>query len=435
MSTPSPLKPAPPFDLEQLFDKIRRLDVHTPQGMAGLLAKESTFVFNYGEVEPDAAVSLTMPVRRKSYSSGALMNVFAMNRPEGYLRYIIEERLARFGTPSDMFLLFLAGRNQIGRLTYALHGQTVPEGEGERLDELLSSPSGQLFERLVSKYALGSGISGVQPKTVVPLAPEVPTGVSTPGVSTPGVDTLDAHATLPLTTVIVKAEGDDYAGIARNEFLCMSVAREAGFDVPDFWLSNDGLLFVMARFDRAPDGTPLGFEDMSVLTGNDKYRGSYEMIGRAVEVYTGDDFRAQSLRLFERVALSCFLRDGDAHMKNIGIIYTDPTGPRRLSPIYDVVCTGIYPLLDGRMALNLNKSKVFPVPGQLIAYGERLGLKRAEAQAILLRIDQAFDTVAERLSQDDRYKADDLLARIRDVIRRTGAIPVARAKRPAFRLP
>jgi len=425
MSTPSSLKPAQPFDLEQLFDKIRRLDVHTPQGMAGLLAKESTFVFNYGEVEPDAAVSLTMPVRRKSYSSGALMNVFAMNRPEGYLRYIIEERLARFGTPSDMFLLFLAGRNQIGRLTYALHGQTVPEGEGERLDELLSSPSGQLFERLVSKYALGSGISGVQPKTVVPLAPEVPASVAT----------LDAHVALPLTTVIVKAEGDDYAGIARNEFLCMSVAREAGFDVPDFWLSNDGLLFVMARFDRAPDGTPLGFEDMSVLTGNDKYRGSYEMIGRAVEVYTGADFRAQSIRLFERVALSCFLRDGDAHMKNIGIIYTDPTGPRRLSPIYDVVCTGIYPLLDGRMALNLNKSKVFPVPGQLIAYGERLGLKRAEAQAILLRIDQAFDTIADRLSQDDRYKADDLLTRIQEVIRRTGAIPVARAKRPAFRLP
>jgi serine/threonine-protein kinase HipA len=424
MSTLPSLLPAPPFDLEKLFDKIRQLDVHTPQGIAGLLAKESTFVFNYGEVEPDAAVSLTMPVRRKSYSSGALMNVFAMNRPEGYLRYIIEERLARFGTPSDMFLLFLAGRNQIGRLTYALHGETVPEGEGERLDELLSSPSGQLFERLVSKYALGSGISGVQPKTVVPLLPapsEVP-------ASPP---TIDAHAALPLTTVIVKAEGDDYPGIARNEFLCMSVAREAGFEVPDFWLSNDGLLFVMARFDRAPDGTALGFEDMSVLTGNDKYRGSYEMIARAVEVYTGADFRTQSIRLFERIALSCFLRDGDAHMKNIGIVYADPTGARRLSPIYDVVCTGIYPSLDGRMALNLNKSKVFPVPEQLIAYGERLGLKRVEADAILSRIDAAFDTVAERLGEDDRYKADDLLARIRGEIRRTGPIPVARAKRPA----
>ena len=428
MSAPLSLTPASSFDLEKLFDKIRQLDVHTPQGIAGLLAKESTFVFNYGEVGPDAAVSLTMPVRRKSYSSGALMNVFAMNRPEGYLRYIIEERLARFGTPSDMFLLFLAGRNQIGRLTYALHGETVPEGEGEHLDELLSSPSGQMFERLVSKYALGSGISGVQPKTVVPLLPLASEVAARPA-------TIDTHATLPLTTVIVKAEGDDYPGIARNEFLCMSVAREAGFEVPDFWLSSDGLLFVMARFDRAPDGTAMGFEDMSVLTGNDKYRGSYEMIARAVEVYTGADFRAQSIRLFERIALSCFLRDGDAHMKNIGIVYADPTGPRRLSPIYDVVCTGIYPSLDGRMALNLNKSKVFPVPEQLIAYGERLGLRRAEAEAILLRIDAAFDTVADRLGEDDRYKADDLLARIRSEIRRTGAIPVARAKRPAVRHP
>ena len=412
--------PASTFDIEKLFDKIRQLDVHTPQGIAGLLAKESTFVFNYGDVEPSAAVSLTMPVRRKSYSSGALMSVFAMNRPEGYLRYIIEERLARFGTPSDMFLLFLAGRNQIGRLTYALRGEAVPEGEGEQLDELLSSPSGQLFERLVSKYALGSGISGVQPKTVVPLLP---------APAEPA--TVDSHAALPLKTVIVKAEGDDYPGIARNEFLCMSVAREAGFEVPDFWLSDDGLLFVMARFDRTPDGAALGFEDMSVLTGNEKYRGSYEMIARAVEVYTGADFRAQATRLFERVALSCFLRDGDAHMKNIGLLYSDPTGPRRVSPIYDVVCTGIYPSLDGRMALNLNKSKVFPVPEQLAAYGERLGLKRGEAEAVLLRIDTAFDAVADHLAADERYQADDLLSRIRGEVRRTGPLPFTTPKRPA----
>lgn len=411
------------FDLETLFDKIRQLDVHTPQRIAGLLAKESTFVFNYGDVEASAAVSLTMPVRRKSYSSGALMSVFAMNRPEGYLRYIIEERLARFGTPSDMFLLFLAGRNQIGRLTYALRGESVPEGEGERLDELLSSPSGQLFERLVSKYALGSGISGVQPKTVVPLLPAS-------GVASAEAATIDSHAALPLKTVIVKSEGDDFPGIARNEFLCMSVALEAGFEVPDFWLSDDGLLFVMARFDRTPDGAALGFEDMSVLTGNDKYRGSYEMIARAVEVYTGADFRAQAIRLFERVALSCFLRDGDAHMKNIGIVYENPTGARRLSPIYDVVCTGIYPSLDGRMALNLNKSKVFPVPAQLVAYGERLGLKAAEAQAVLLRIDAAFERVVNRLTADERYQ-DDLLARIHGEVRRTGPLPVTKPKRPA----
>lgn len=410
-----------PSGIEALFGKIRQLDVRTPQGLSGLLAKESTFVFNYGEVTPEVAVSLTMPVRRKSYSSGALTNVFAMNRPEGYLRYIIEDRLARLGTPGDMFLLYLAGRNQVGRLTYALKGESVPESEGERLDALLSQPSGRLFEQLVDKYALGSGISGVQPKTVVPL------------IEAAQSPALDARATLPLKTVIVKAEGDDYPGIARNEFLCMSVAREAGFEVPDFWLSDDGLLFVMARFDRTPEGGVLGFEDMSVLTGSDKYRGSYEMIAKAVQVYTGVDFLAQSRKLFERVALSCFLRDGDAHMKNIGIVYLDPTGPRRLSPVYDVVCTDVYPSLDGRMALNLNKSKVFPLPDELVAYGERVGLKRIDSEAIMARISSAFDTVANRLGDDPRYQADDLLARIRAAVRRTEPRVVGRVRRPGLR--
>ena len=210
-----------PFDLERLLREIRSLEVHTPQGPSGLLARESRFVFNYGDVPDVAGVSLTMPVRRQSYASGDLMGVFAMNRPEGYLRFVIEERLARYGAPSDMFLLFLAGRNQIGRLTYSVPGERVPESEGERLEELLSSPSGRLFERLIDRYALGSGISGVQPKAVVPLAGELAARPS-------------EHTALPLRTVIVKAEGDDFPGLARNEYFCMSVAKEAALEVPDF---------------------------------------------------------------------------------------------------------------------------------------------------------------------------------------------------------
>ena len=131
-----------PFDIEKLFNKIRQLEIHTPQGVSGRLTKDSRYVFNYSHVNDDAAVSLVMPVREESYASGDLMSVFAMNRPEGYLRYIIEERLKRLGAPSDMFLLFLAGSNQIGRLTYALPGESLPQSAGEHLKDLLSSPSG-----------------------------------------------------------------------------------------------------------------------------------------------------------------------------------------------------------------------------------------------------------------------------------------------------
>jgi serine/threonine-protein kinase HipA len=399
-----------PVDIEKLFNKIHQLEIHTPQGRSGLLTKKSRYVFNYNQVEDEAAVSLVMPVREESYASGDLMGIFAMNRPEGYLRYIIEERLKRLGAPSDMLLLFLAGGNQIGRLTYALPGENLPQSTGERLDDLLTSPSGTLFARLVDLYALGSGISGIQPKALVPISAD-------------GAEQLAEHTAVPLKTVIVKAEGGDYPGLARNEFFCMSIAHEAGFDVPPFWLSDDGLLFIMSRFDRMSDGTPLGFEDMAVLTGRSaerKYEGSYEMIAQAVEKYAGEDSVAQLRKLFERVALSCWLRDGDAHLKNFGMLYEHPATARRLAPVYDVVCTDIYPELDGLMALKLHKSKTFPDDGELIDYGNRLGLSNRDVAETLLRIENAYQIVVSRCKQDPRYQSDSLLTDIQNAVKRTG---------------
>ena len=389
---------------ESVFNQIRRLDIVTPQGMSGTLARESRFVFNYATITEESAVSLVMPIRQESYASGDLMGIFAMNRPEGYLRYIIEERLKRLGAPSDMFLLYLAGSNQIGRLTYTLAGQPLLGVNGEQLTTLLRSPSTALFQHLVDRYALGSGISGVQPKTLVPLIPSSP---------------LDIHSSLPLETVIVKAEGLDFPCIARNEYLCLLVAKTAGLDVPDFWLSDDGLLLIMSRFDRRADGTAIGFEDMAVLTGRNsarKYEGSYEMIAKAVTIFAGEDAVRQNYRLFERVALSCKLRDGDAHLKNFGMVYDHPLAARKLAPVYDVVCTDIYPELDGKLALKLNKSNTFPIRANLLAYGVRLGLSHSEAEKVLKRLDDAFDQVCDVLKDDQRYRDDALLTRIKDAV-------------------
>jgi len=397
-----------PFDITRLFNKIRQLEIHTPQGMGGLLTKESRYVFNYDHMNDDAAVSLVMPVRKESYASGDLMGIFAMNRPEGYLRYIIEERLRRLGAPSDMFLLFLAGDNQIGRLTYTLPGNSVPRSSGERLEDILSSPSGPLFQRLVEQYALGSGISGIQPKALVPITN------GSFDVSPPG------HAAIPLKTIILKAGGGGYPGLARNEFFCMSVAKEAGLDVPQFWLSDDGLLFLMSRFDRTADGTALGFEDMAVLTGRtekEKYHGSYEMIAQAVETFTRNDSVLQLRKLFERVALSCWVRDGDAHLKNFGILYEHPDAARRLAPVYDVVCTDIYPELDGLLALKLNKSKTFPTRKGIVEYGRRLGISNSDAVEVLDRIKGAYNTIVSLCKKDPRYQGDGLLADIQKAMK------------------
>ena len=407
---------ADPFDLEKLFNRIHQLEIHTPQGLSGVLTKESRYIFNYHLVSDKAAISLVMPVRQESYTHGDLMSVFAMNRPEGYLRYIIEERLRRMGAPSDMFLLYLAGSNQIGRLQYAIPGETPPQNGGEQLEALLSQPSAALFKRLVDQYALGSGISGVQPKALVPIAkgPIANSAIIDNSVTQPA-----EHAAVPLKTVIVKAEGDDYPGLACNEFLCMTVAKEAGLTVPDFWLSDDGLLFIMSRFDRKPDGSALGFEDMAVLTGrtaSQKYEGSYEMIASAVEIFAGENSLIALRALFERVALSCYLRDGDAHLKNFGMLYENPTLPRMLAPVYDVVCTDIYPELDGKMALKLNKSKVYPTDNELLDYAKRLGISNEDAKQVLLRIESAFHKIVSDFKNDSRFQRNALLKNIQKAI-------------------
>ncbi len=151
--------------------KIKHLLVGTPQGVAGDLRKEARYAFNYSTSESPCEISLTMPVRAESYASGALLPIFEMNRPEGYLLHKIEEAFAKAGGLDDMRLLDVVGGQQIGRLSYTRPGErreSKPPQIG--LAEVLKrQPTSELFDFLVATY-FESGISGVQPKVLVPDA-------------------------------------------------------------------------------------------------------------------------------------------------------------------------------------------------------------------------------------------------------------------------
>ncbi|MGH7462611.1 MAG: type II toxin-antitoxin system HipA family toxin, partial [Longimicrobiales bacterium] len=249
-----------------------------------------------------------------SYGSTVLHPLFAMNRPEGYLLDRIRNRFGKLMQLDDMRLLALTGANQIGRLRYAVPGADKSRlGAGVGLTTLLENEgSADLFEYLVDTY-LQSGISGFQPKVMIPDADKLDTP-------------LGERATLIVPDLIVKASGEDYPHLAQNEFLCMEAARRAGLTVPDFWLSQSGKLFVMARFDL-PGGQQLGFEDMAVLTNrsnDDKYLGSYEHIAKVINAYCGANAPESCRRFFEYLALTVMVRNGDAHLKNFGLLYEDP---------------------------------------------------------------------------------------------------------------
>lgn len=337
---------------------VPHLGVTTPQGDAGELTQEhGQFLFGYGPTNAAAAVSLTMPVRKAQYAHGDLHPIFQMNLPEGFLLEELHNRLAKIINLDPMMLLALSGgHTPIGRVAVqsdVVNPLSSAQGQGERLSEILAWDGTQsLFAELVNKYIYRTGISGVQPKVLVPqvIAPQV-------------MDPVASKATVRTRDLIVKSGRQEYPGLAANEFLCMSIAKAAGLAVPEFYLSNNKELFVMQRFDRTPDSTPIGFEDMAALAGfssREKYKTSYTHVAKLVEAFASGPHVTQSLQaLFDMVALSCLVGNGDAHLKNFGMLYTDPTtSDCRLAPAFDVVNTTAY-IPDDVLALDLCGQKSF----------------------------------------------------------------------------
>ena len=335
-----------------------QLRVSTPQGDAGeLTQEEGQFLFGYGPAHASAAVSLSMPVRKAQYVHATLHPIFQMNLPEGFLLEELQNRLAKIVNLDPMLLLALSGgQAPIGRVAVQsdfVNPLASAQGKGESLSEILAlDGTDSLFAELVDKYIYRTGISGVQPKVLVPQM-----------VTPHAMEPTPFRATVRTSDLIVKSGRQEYPGLAANEFLCMSIAKASGLIVPEFYLSDNKELFVMQRFDRMPDGTPIGFEDMAVLAGfssPEKYKTSYSHVARLIEAFASGPHVISSLQaLFDMVALSCVVGNGDAHLKNFGLLYTDPTtNDCRLAPAFDLVNTTAY-IPEDVLALDLCGQKSF----------------------------------------------------------------------------
>ena len=334
------------------------LQVSTPQGNAGELTQEQgQFLFGCGPASADTAVSLTMPVRKAQFAHASLHPIFQMNLPEGFLLEALQNRLAKIVNLEPMLLLALSsGQAPIGRVAVQsdfVNPLASAQGKGERLSEILAwDGTESLFAELVDKYIYRTGISGVQPKLLVPQV-----------ALSHAMELASSKATVRTSDLIVKSGRQEYPGLAANEFLCMSIAKASGLAVPEFHLSNNQELFVMQRFDRTPDGTPIWFEDMAVLAGlssGEKYKTSYTHVAKLVEAFaSGSHVRPSLQALFDMVALSCIVGNGDAHLKNFGLLYTDPTtSDCRLAPAFDLVNTTAY-IPEDVLALDLCGQKSF----------------------------------------------------------------------------
>jgi serine/threonine-protein kinase HipA len=286
-----------------------------------LIKENEEFIFSYTSENKNDFISLIMPIRQKPYIHNKLHPIFEMHLPEGYLLSIIKKHFSKLLKTDDFGLLNIMASFIKGRVSYESDFLRVETNL--TLDDLLHSKNDNLFDELLDRFALNSALSGVQPKVLA---------------------TIENKATLKIDDYIVKSWGDEYKELALNEYYCMKIVKLSNIEVPEFYISDDEKLFIMKRFDKIEDSY-IGFEDMCVLMGkqrDDKYEGSCEQVVKTIKTFvSSQNKRTALIQFFKMMYLNYRLKNGDAHLKNFGLIY-EGINNIKLAPAYDVVSTTVY---------------------------------------------------------------------------------------------
>lgn len=117
------------------------------------------------------------------------------------------------------------------------------------------------------------------------------------------------------------------------------------------------------------------FAQVLVKYPHEKYNSAnYEQIGRILYEFSGDGL-ADTQQFAKRLLINILLANGDAHLKNWSLLYSDQVTPR-LSPAYDIVTTSTYIENEKHYALNLGKTKAWYVASydHFQSWAERSGI-------------------------------------------------------------
>lgn len=346
-----------------------KLKVFINKNHSGNLSfEDEKYVYNYIN-EAKGLVSLTMPIRSASWVSKKLHPIFQMNMPEGALKETIKNHFSKIQTMDDINFLKIIGPYMLGRVKFE---EILETKEDLKLDNIINSSKENLFDELLERFAIKSGVSGVQPKLLLSAFDKT---------------------TMRFEHYIVKSWENNYPDLALNEYFCMKAFSYANLPTPQFYISSDFKMFIMKRFDVLEDEY-LGFEDMCVLTGRgteQKYDGSYEEITRVIKDIIIPQKRKESLKIFfKALVMNHLLKNGDAHLKNYGILYKNDFEDSLLAPIYDVITTKVY-IKNDIPALRLSDGKLWWKEKTYKTFAKQsCGLSNSEYEMILSDCKQAI---------------------------------------------
>lgn len=342
-----------------------KLKVFFGKEFAGVLAStaDQGVVFSYDDSyrtnKSNSALSISMPLSKKEYSQKECLPFFSGLLPEGDVKrrvsdflHVSESSTLKLlqelgGECAGMISILPENKNCSVQKSYAFNNENYELLDDETLYGFIKNIN--VRPLLKAKKELRLSLAGAQEK--LPLV------------------YFDKKYYLPKSdapsTHIVKPSGDgELSTLSINEFVCMKLAQSCGLNVPNVELKtiNNTTFLLEERYDRIVNKKSikrLHQEDFCQALGimsDRKYQNdngpditkNYSLIQKECTIPLLDTKEFLKYVIFNFIIGNC-----DAHGKNYSLLYEK--GSSKLSPIYDAICTLVYPSLTKKMSMKIGK--------------------------------------------------------------------------------
>ncbi|EKL0721494.1 type II toxin-antitoxin system HipA family toxin [Citrobacter freundii] len=373
-------------------------------------------------------ISLSLPLQFGTITSDAVINFFDNLLPDNpaIRDRIVRRYQAQSRQPFD--LLAKIGRDSVGAVTLLPQGeQTIApvmlwESLNEtRLEEILLSYQSDIPLGMINgEDDFRISVAGAQEKTALfKIGNEwcIPKGITptTHIIKLPIGEIQQPNATLDLSESV------------DNEYFCLSLARELGFDVPNIEIIKAGRVRALAveRFDRRWNEDHsmllrLPQEDLCQVFGlpsSVKYESDGGPgIPKIMEFLLGSSNALQDRYNFMKFQVFQWLIGAtDGHAKNFSV-FIEAGGSYRLTPFYDIISA--FPVLGGRglhmsdlklaMGLRATRGRKYEIsqifPRHFVSLANEVSFQESEMNEIMrffaMNMPAALQAVTESLPED-----------------------------------
>lgn len=374
-------------------------------------------------------VSMSLPLQADSFDDQQARPFFAGLLPEGQLRSVIARQL-QVSSQNEFALLDQLGGECAGAVSLTTWESTSVQQSVQSVESLPVTPDAavqwlsddelvgildQLPSRpmLVGQAGLRLSLAGAQDKL-----PVLFDGVR---IGLPQFGTPSSHILKPTIAAVTDS--------VSNEAFCLALAKQLKLPCANAQIHQvAGRRFLLVeRYDRKTHtaGTlsqreRLHQEDFCQALGvvsELKYQNEggpnlaqcFALLRQATRPNA-----PQVLRLLDAVLFNALIGNHDAHGKNFSLLYR--ANGVSLAPLYDLLCTAVYPNLTAKMAMKIGSKYKF---SELEArhwqqFATEAGLSPAACQKRLIQIASQLPTVARALQHNAQAHKESHHDRLQD---------------------